>query len=436
MRIQRKLLNDALTLAALFFATGALHTFIVDPSDPLSATNGSPFIQLSWLIIYGAVALRLIPRYRQIIMLVRANKCLMLLVLLAIFSALWSQDPSLTLRHGLPLLATTFIGIDFAIRYSIRDQLRLVCIVLGLVVLLGIVAQLFFPKLVPNGDFNRGDWHGVFGFKNDWARIVVLATVAALSRSRRSLRDLLAIASLVLIAFGLIALARSAGALVIFVVMLLLFKICDVALRWRPKVLAVAGLTGVLMVLPMSYLLAQNLDRATAVLGRDASLSGRVNIWELALSSIANSPVLGYGYSAFWEASSQRAARIREEMHWAVPHAHNGYVDMTLELGLTGLSLLIASYVIAARRAFDCWKRGAERETIWPLAYLSFFLLYQFTEGSLVTGNLIFWILYVAASFSVTRVTVTDPQSDRQFIAPRQMFPLDEGTVVTADTSG
>jgi len=436
MRIRRQILNDALTLAALFFATGALHTFIVDPSNSLSATNGSALIQILWLIIYGAEAVRLIPRYRQIIMLVRANKCLMLLVLLAVFSALWSEDPSLTLRHGLPLLATTFIGIDFAIRYSVRDQLRMVYIVLGLVVLLGIVAQLFFPQLVPNGDFNRGDWHGVLGFKNDWARIVVLATVAALCRSRRSLRDLLVIASLVLVAFGLIALAHSVGALVIFVVMLLLFKIFGAALRWRPKILVVAGLAGALIVLPMSYLLAQNLDRATAVLGRDASLSGRVNIWELALSSIANSPVLGYGYSAFWEASSQRATRIREEMHWAVPHAHNGYVDMTLELGLTGLSLLIASYVIAARRAFDCWKRGAERETIWPLAYLSFFFLYQFTEGSLVTGNLIFWILYVAVSFSVTRVTATDPKSDRQFIAPMQMSPLDQGTVITAHTTG
>ena len=124
-------------------------------------------------------------------------------------------------------------------------------------------------------------------------------------------------------------------------------------------------------------------------------------------------------------------------MHWAVPHAHNGYVDMTLELGLAGLSLLIASCAIASRRAFDCWKRGAERETIWPLAYLSLFILYQFTEGSLVTANLIFWILYVAVSFSVTRVsTATDPKSDRQVIAPKQMFPLDQGTVVTAHTSG
>jgi hypothetical protein len=58
---------------------------------------------------------------------------------------------------------------------------------------------------------------------------------------------------------------------------------------------------------------------------------------------------------------------------------------------------------------------------------LTFFSLYQFTEGSLVSGNTIFWILYVAVSFSVTPVAVADQPalpSDREFVAPIEMFPL------------
>ena len=47
---------------------------------------------------------------------------------------------------------------------------------------------------------------------------------------------------------------------------------------------------------------------------------------------------------------------------------------------------------------------------MWPLVYLSFFILYQFTEGSLVTGNIIYWVLFVAACFSVTNATDTDQQ--------------------------
>ena len=271
----------------------------------------------------------------------------------------------------------------------------------------------------PSADFTSEAWHGVFGFKNDWARIVVLATIAVFSRSRRSLRDLLLIASVILLAFGLIALARSIGALVILVAMLLLSKVFG-ALRWRPRILAIAGLASALIVLPMSYLLFQNFDKATALLGRDASLTGRVGIWQLALSSIGKNPIRGYGYSAFWEADSQAAIRIREELHWAVPHAHNGYIDLALGLGLAGLLLFAGSYLIAARRAIDCLRRSVEREAMWPLVYLSFMFLYQLTEGSLATGNTIFWILYVAACCSVTDLTGTDQPVltlDSEFIA-------------------
>ncbi len=59
---------------------------------------------------------------------------------------MWSQDPGLTLRKGVALIGTTLIGIDFAGRYSVRDQLRLLYLVLGFALLLGIVAQLFFPR--------------------------------------------------------------------------------------------------------------------------------------------------------------------------------------------------------------------------------------------------------------------------------------------------
>jgi exopolysaccharide production protein ExoQ len=426
MVIQRKLLGDGFTLLVLFLATGAFQPLIVDPSDPRAGSDGSPLLRAVWFVVYGVVVFRLIRQYRPIFMLLRVNRCLLLLLLLVMFSLLWSQDPGLTLRKGIALLATTLIGVDFAIHYSVRDQLRMLYIVLGSVVVLGIGVQLFFPALIPTVNLDSEAWHGVSGHKNDWARMLVLATIALLSRSRRSLRDFLLIGILTLAAFGLVVLAHSIGALVILIVLLVLFKTFGI-LRWRPKILATACLASALIVLPMSYLLFQNFDKVTATLGRDASLTGRVDIWQLALGSIARNPIHGYGYSAFWEADSQAATRIREELNWAAPHAHNGYIDMTLELGLAGLFLFLASFVIAARRAVDCLQCGAEREAMWPLAYLSFFFLYQFTEGSLVTGNTIYWILYVAVCLSVTKVAVTNRlafESNNEFVAPMPNYTL------------
>ncbi|HXA76188.1 MAG TPA: O-antigen ligase family protein [Candidatus Acidoferrales bacterium] len=425
MTIRRKIIDDTFTLAVLFLATGAFQSFLVDPADPKSATDGSTFLQLVWFVVYVCVVFRLIPHYRQVIALVRANRCLFLLVLLAVFSIVWSQDPSLTLRRGVALLATTLIGIDFAIRYSVRDQLRLLCIVLGLVVSLGIVAQLFFPSLIPTSDFDVEAWHGVVAFKGNFAKIVVLANAAVLCRARRSLMDYLLVAVLTLVALALIVAAHSAEALVITVAMLVLFGTSG-ALRWKPKLLTLATIAGLVMAIPASYVALHNLDSLTAMVGRDATFTGRRTIWPLALSSIARSPIHGYGYSAFWEASSSQAERIREEVKWTAPHAHNGYIDLTLELGLAGLLLFGGASIIAVRRAIQVVRTNLGHEAMWPLMYLALTFFYQFTESSIVVGNTIFWILFVTVSFALARMNSTyemGPALEIQYIRTDSSLP-------------
>jgi exopolysaccharide production protein ExoQ len=424
MKIRREILEDAFTLVVLFLATEAFQSFLVDPRDPHSGTDGSVLLRILWFIVYGVVLIRLAPRYRRVAALVRANWCLALLLLLALSSTIWSQDPSLTLRRSTALVATTLIGMDLALRYSVRDQVRLLCIVLCSVVLFGVLAQLLFPTLVPNADFDSTAWHGVSGAKNEWARIIVLAAITVVSRSRRSLRGFLVVAGATLIAVGLIGLARSMGALVILIGLQLIYQLFGV-LSWRPRLLIVVALTSMLIGLPMTYLLLRNFDKATALLGRDVTLTGRVAIWPLALTNVANNPVHGYGYSAFWAPDSQPATRIREEVNWDTPSAHNGYIDLALGLGLPGALLFIAGLFISAKRAIDFLRRGVAREATWPLAYLTFFFLYQFVEGTIVAGNTIYWIVFVAVCCSVTEFPIVDQvelRSDTRFIAPMRVF--------------
>ena len=426
MKIRRKVLEDAFTLAILFLATEAFQSFIVDPRDPNAGSNGSTVLRALWFLVYGVVGLRLIPQHRQVMALIRGNRCLTSLVLLAILSSIWSQDPGYTLRHSIALLGATLVGIDLAVRYSVRDQLRLLCIVFVLVVVSGVAAQLVFPGLVPTADFDSVAWNGVSSGKNEWARIVVLATIAFLSYTRRSIRGFVLMACLILVAFGLVGLARSAGALVILCALLTLFKLFG-ALRWRTKILIASGFASALILLPVSYLVVQNLGKVTAVLGRDSSLTGRTDIWPLALSDIAKSPIRGYGYTAFWEPASQPARRIREEIGWDAPGAHDGYIDLALGLGLPGVLLFVASLFISAGRAVDYFRRSVEREAMWPLAYLSFFCLYQFIESTIVVGNMIYWILYVAVCLSVTKLSADYPlaaESNYEVFAPIQLIPL------------
>ena len=147
-----------------------------------------------------------------------------------------------------------------------------------------------------------------------------------------------------------------------------------------------------------------NLDSMAGLLGRDSTLTGRTNIWAMALENIAERPVLGYGYNAFWNVAPG-AERINTILHWKVPHAHNGFIDLTLQLGIVGLVLYIGIYFVAIRRALNLANETQEQEAIWPLTFVTFTLLYQVTESTILAGNTIIWMVFVSAICSVTQAS-------------------------------
>ena len=398
MRISLKFLGDAFTILVLFLGTGAFISLMMDNSNPDSATDGSLLTQFGWSLIYLAVLLRALPLRREILEAVKANKVLLFLVLFAILSSVWSEDPGLTFRRGFAVLATTLFGLDFAVRYPIGEQVRLFGIALGLAVAISVLVEIFFHGMVPTVDNAYPDaWNGAFAQKNDFARFVVLAGILVLVRTRTTTWKLVVATVTVGASLALIFLCRSKTALVVFVAMLVLLRIFR--LRRRGSRALTAGIVTVLVVSALLSIVV-DMDSMAGLLGRDATLTGRTTIWALALESVSERPLLGYGYSAFWNVAPE-AHRISSILHWNVPHAHNGFIDLTLQLGLVGLALSVVVYGVAVHRAMAFAYSEPEQEAMWPLAYLAFILLYQVTESTIFVGNTILWMVYVSTVCSV-----------------------------------
>jgi len=428
MRLSRKFLGDAFTVVVLFLATTAFQTLIIDVSTPQAVAQGNPLMQSLWIAIYVVAAMRALQHRRLILQILRANMPLVLLVLLALFSVFWSGDPAVTLRRGVAVLATTVLGVDLAVRYSVREQLRLAGITLLLAVTLSILADTLFHGLVPTVDTAYSSaWNGIFAQKNDFARIVVLAAIVILTKTRRVPWNVITAVATLTIAYALIAASRSVTALVVLTsmwVLMLGFQVCR--RRWRA--LIPIGVICALIISCLAPLLSHQ-NTLFGWLDRDSTLTGRTIIWAESLTSIAKQPILGYGYSAFWDASPE-AMRIDKVVKWQVPHAHNAYIDLTLQLGLTGLVLFLVVYCVAVRRAAVYMSTEHGWEAMWPLFYLTFVLLYQITESSIFADNSIFWILYVSTICSVTELTSSDPGFSRVVhnseIAPGSPFAIDQ----------
>lgn len=404
MNLSRRYLGDVFTIVVLTLATGAFQSLIIDTSTSKAVTEGNSLLQVVWASVYVVVAIRAAQQYHAIVEVVRANKLLIAFVLLTVFSTLWSADPGLTLRRGVALLGTTLFGIDFAVRYSIRDQLRLLAITLGGVVVLSVVMQVFFPGAIPTVDEIYPDaWVGAFSQKNEFGRVVVLTTMVLLTAVSRSVSGVMTAIAAIVAALALIIAAQSMTSFVALVGLMLILQYAPI-LRWSKGIRTVLQVLGGVIALPTLYLLVHNRTAVTEMLGRNSSLSGRVKIWALSVSSIGIKPIFGYGYNAFWNVSTE-AMRINAALKWRVPHAHNAYLELALELGLVGLALYVAAYVVALRRAAAYMRTHRGHSAKWPLIYLGFVLLYSFTESAVCTPNSIFWMLFAAAAISVTQPT-------------------------------
>lgn len=138
--------------------------------------------------------------------------------------------------------------------------------------------------------------------------------------------------------------------------------------------------------------------------GRDATFTGRTGLWETVLSEPIN-PVLGTGYGSFW--LGERLERFWSMYPTSPPiQAHNGYIEVYLNLGLIGLVLIV--WVLAAGVRHARARLAAGATTVTPrttvtiatfgLAYALSYLLYNVTEATFQGLNVLFTI-FLAVTF-------------------------------------
>ena len=90
--------------------------------------------------------------------------------------------------------------------------------------------------------------------------------------------------------------------------------------------------------------------------GKDATLTGRTDLWQTGLSVIADHPWLGVGYRAFWISGYGPAEELWAmfgQQSGAGFNFHNLYISNGVELGYVGLAIEAATiYATAAMLVF------------------------------------------------------------------------------------
>lgn len=385
-------------VAILVLLTGAFMNLFLSPEQQLDPGEGLAGIRYVWAAIYAGVLAIWWRTGTERRGLLFERKAIVALVALALASAAWSDSPATTMRRGFALVGTSMMALYFASRFKLREQLQILAGAFGACVAFSFLFG--FLHLGRSVDYMEGVWYGIYTQRNALGTVMVFATLVFLLWGRvRPERRWMA-GSLTALAFILILLSGSVTSLVAFCVVLLSFPMVSLIRRFEQS--------GRFLILCSVILIAaawwagSAFDAVTEAMGRDSSLTGRTELWGASLLFGLDRPLLGYGYNAFWLGLDGPSADIWKIVGWAAPNAHNGLLEIWLDLGIVGVGIAAIGFGSYLREAFRLVHETARWEYAWPLLFLVTLLTLNLTETAFFQGNSIYWFLYVVAALDLS----------------------------------
>jgi exopolysaccharide production protein ExoQ len=140
------------------------------------------------------------------------------------------------------------------------------------------------------------------------------------------------------------------------------------------------------------------------IVGRSTTLTGRTEVWHAVIEAIRQRPLLGYGYG-FWEEPSVARDNIWLELNWAPPHAHNGWLDVELQLGLVGLSIMGVLWLVALSRAVRLGFFARDAGALFMALIVVNVFIRSWTETITLDPGIMFWLWFMVAYLHLARLS-------------------------------
>jgi hypothetical protein len=386
-RLPSQWLGSQVGLAALAFEEG----------NPLDRT-------IFFLLILMAIGILISRAFNWGAFFAR-NLILMAFVFFALLSVLWSDFPLVALKRWVRDLGNYLVILvvlsDSRPLEAVRTLLRRLSYLL-------ITLSILIIKYYPLMGRRYSEWTGAVEYVGPTTGKNLLGVMCLISglfffwdtmtrwpdRKERSARRII-IMNLAFIAMTLwlLKLADSATSRVCFVFgCLVIVAAHSKLLKRNPGFLKVALPACFCFYLLLALGFGANADLARAV-GRDPTLTDRTLIWKTLLA-IDTNPIVGTGYESFW--LGPRLQRVWQTIY--VNEAHNGYLEVYLNLGIIGLGLLVGFLAAAYRNICKRLTPFSSLASL-SLALWSIMLFYNITEAAFKYH--LMWVIFLLVGLAV-----------------------------------
>jgi exopolysaccharide production protein ExoQ len=396
--------------------------------SPDKYLDGSPLDAAVFGSLLAVGLIALVGRGRQVITLLRANVPFLVFFGYCALSILWSDYPFVAFKRWIKAAGDVVMVL---IVLTDRDRLSAVRQLLARLGFLLVPLSILFIKYYPDlgRSYNAWTWIpmycGVALGKNLLGMTCLVAglgaiwRLAATYRSHRSntrTRQLVAHGALLAMVIWLLRMANSMTSISCLIVaggLIVLTSVPRVARK--PAVVhfmvaAVVGFSMFALFLPGTGLVKS--------LGRDPTLTGRTAIWRVVISLVRN-PLFGTGFESFW--LGERLQKVWDLTEQGIQEAHNGYLEVYLNLGWMGAVLLAVIIVTGYRNVVASLRRGTDEACGLWLGFLMVGVIYNFTEAGFRMMSLV-WIAFVLAIMAVSKNAERAAVNDRSRSKPAQVM--------------
>jgi exopolysaccharide production protein ExoQ len=136
------------------------------------------------------------------------------------------------------------------------------------------------------------------------------------------------------------------------------------------------------------------------LVGRDLTLTDRTELWPVLLKLQPN-PILGAGFESFWLGG--RLQQLWARYIWYPNQAHNGYLEIYLNLGIVGI-VLLAGLIIGTFRKIRLELLSRFELGRFRLGFFFAILVYNFTEAAFVSIHSVYTMFFlIAVDYSTVR---------------------------------
>lgn len=391
-----------------------LYLFGIPGFASFSIEEGSSLdaLVLSAMILSGIYVLH--KRQIRLSEIVRENRWMFLFVLYCLLSAAWSDSPIISIKRWIKMLGhPVMLLVLFSEPYPIEALTRLMKRCAYVIFPISILWMKYYLALGRNfGPDGSAQNAGITLGKNELGVVSIifalfffwhLLQVWKRRRAPGRRNELILGGGLLLITCYCLGKAHSATS----ALSLLLAGAIMIALDLRfvdKRRIHIYAIAFILMVLVAQGVFGV-FGTIVAATGHSSTLEGRGNLWRVLLATDHN-PILGAGYESYWSGERLQSIWAMPEFWWKPLQAHNGYLEVYLNLGIVGFFILVGLLIVTFRKCtldllcdFE-WGR-------LTMSYFWMMLVHNWTEAGFKGLGLMFFAFFFVALKLPSRSSVT-----------------------------